>query len=72
MEANKLTQFYTNSGAQPGNTFNVGFVWGQPVVNNLGQQVLNPPIPAAMMQMCAGLQPANDGKALLSLLLDSC
>ncbi|PBK79115.1 hypothetical protein ARMGADRAFT_1172511 [Armillaria gallica] len=64
----QLTPFYTNSGAQPGDTFNVGFVWGQPVVNNLGQQVLNPPIPAAVMQMCSGPQPANDGRELRMIL----
>ncbi|KAK0222560.1 hypothetical protein EDD85DRAFT_796444 [Armillaria nabsnona] len=56
----QLTRFYINSGAQPGDTFNVGFVWGQPV--------LNPPIPAAVMQMCSGPQPANDGREFRMIL----
>ncbi|KAK0436564.1 hypothetical protein EV421DRAFT_1739514 [Armillaria borealis] len=40
------TRFFENSGTDPGYTFGIGFVWGQ--------QVLNPPIPAAVMQMCYG------------------
>ncbi|SJL03024.1 uncharacterized protein ARMOST_06369 [Armillaria ostoyae] len=65
----QLTRFYTNSGAQPGDTFNVGFVWNQPVYNNVGQQVgVQPPIPAVVMQMCSGPQPVNDGREFRMIL----
>ncbi|PBK60876.1 hypothetical protein ARMSODRAFT_1026147 [Armillaria solidipes] len=64
----QLTRFYTSSGAQPGDTFDVGFVWGQPAVNNLGQQVLIPPIPAAATQMCYAQQPVNDGREFRMIL----
>ncbi|KAK0501171.1 hypothetical protein EDD18DRAFT_790500 [Armillaria luteobubalina] len=64
----QLTQFYS-SGVQPGDTFDVAFVWGQPVYNNMGQQVgTNPPIPAAAVQMCYAQHRANDGREFRMIL----
>ncbi|KAK0185222.1 hypothetical protein F5146DRAFT_1228154 [Armillaria mellea] len=59
----QLSQFlnHPTPAVVPGDTFSVGFVWGQPMTNNLGQQVLYPPIPAAAMQMCETQYPVNDG-----------
>ncbi|KAK0222557.1 hypothetical protein EDD85DRAFT_796441 [Armillaria nabsnona] len=64
----QLSQFFDRSGTDPGDTLDVGFVWGQLLVNNMGQQVLYPPIPAAVMQMCYGQYPVNDGREFRMIL----
>ncbi|KAK0479602.1 hypothetical protein IW261DRAFT_1564243 [Armillaria novae-zelandiae] len=64
----QLSQFYANKAVQSGDTFDVGFMWGQQVINNFNQQVLNPPIPFAAALMCIAQHPVNDGQEFRMIL----